>query len=129
MPRIDRVRKARSLDALLQTWQEALQNATGTMNVRSNQTLRIQCCSVTVDNPPSTSMIRHMLHRASASAKGLAAALRRAVREWQMLSGWVRTGLDEMVRWAMVKAIIFGRAGGSSCQRHVNAHMSFCEGL
>jgi hypothetical protein len=52
MPRIDRVRKARSLDALLQTWQEALQNATGTMNVRSNQTLRIQCCSVTVDNPP-----------------------------------------------------------------------------
>ncbi len=37
----------------MQTWQEALQNATGTMNVRSNQTLRIQCCSVTVDNPPN----------------------------------------------------------------------------
>jgi hypothetical protein len=79
--------------------------------------LRLQCRNVTGGIPPSTSMIRHMLQRASASAKGLAAALRRAVREWQMLSGWVRTGLDEMVRSAMVKRL----SSDELAEVHVNA--------
>ena len=78
-------------------------------------------------NPPSTSTIRHMLHRASASAKRLAAALRRAVPEWQLLSGWVQTGREENGSLRNGKAIIFGRTGVRSCQRHVNARMSFCE--
>lgn len=76
---------------------------------------------------PSTSTIRHMLHRASASAKRLAAALRRAVPEWQLLSGWVQTGREENGSLRNGKAIIFGRTGVRSCQRHVNARMSFCE--
>ena len=80
-----------------------------------------------VGSPPSTSTIRHMLHRASASAKRLAAALRRAVPEWQLLSGWVQTGREENGSLRNGKAIIFGRTGVRSCQRHVNARMSFCE--
>ncbi len=99
------------------------------------QTRRLLCFRMRFDLPavandgfpPSTSTIRHMLHRASASAKRLAAALRRAVPEWQLLSGWVQTGREENGSLRNGKAIIFGRTGVRSCQRHVNARMSFCE--
>jgi hypothetical protein len=59
----------------------------------------------------------------------LAAALSRAVPEWQLLSGWVRTDRNENGPLGDGKTIIFGRGGVRSCQRHVNARMSFCEGL
>lgn len=61
---------------------------------------------------------------------GLAAALLRAVPEWQPLLGsHVQTSPEEDGWLGYGKAIIFGRGGVRSCQRHVNARMSFCEGL
>ena len=57
-----------------------------------------------------------------------AAALRRAVPRWQVLSGQVQAGRKNGSLGGG-KAIILGRTRVRSCQRHVNARMSFFEGL
>ena len=55
-----------------------------------------------------------MLHRASAPAKRLAAALRRAVPEWQLSSEQVG---KKIVCWAMVKRLFSDKLASV----HVNA--------
>ena len=57
-----------------------------------------------------------------------AAALRRAVLGWQLLSGYVQAGRKNG-SLGDGEATILGRTGVRSCQRHVNALMSLCECL